>query len=118
MILGIDPKVDYAFKRLFGMERNRDLLMDLINAVMGLPPGEQVSEVEILNPFNPQETASDKLSIVDIKARDQQGRHFMVEMQMIALANLRQRLLYYWARIYQQQLGGGEDYDLLRPTYT
>ena len=86
MILGIDPKIDYAFKRLFGMERNRDLLIDLINAVLDLPPGEQVAEVEILNPFNPQESSSDKLSIVDIKARDQQGRHFNVEMQMAAEA--------------------------------
>lgn len=118
MILGIDPKVDYAFKRLFGMERNRDLLIDLINAVLDLPAGEQVAEVEILNPFNPQETASDKLSIVDIKARDQRGRFFNVEMQMAAVANLRRRLLFYWARIYQQQLASGEDYDLLRPTYT
>ena len=37
MLLGIDPKVDYAFKRVFGDERNADILIHFLNAVLRLP---------------------------------------------------------------------------------
>ncbi len=52
MLLGIDPKVDYAFKRLFGVPQNRDLLIDLLHAILRPAPGEHITEIEILNPFN------------------------------------------------------------------
>jgi len=69
MILGIDPKVDYAFKRLFGSERTKDLLIHLLNAILKPSPGEQVVDVILLNPFSDKEVLDDKLSILDVKAR-------------------------------------------------
>jgi hypothetical protein len=57
----------------------------------------------------------DKLSILDIKARDQSGRLFNIEMQLLAERYFRQRVLYYWARLHQSQLLEGEDYPKLRP---
>ena len=116
MILGIDPKVDYAFKRLFGSEANQPLLIHLLNAVLQPPSAERVTTLEILNPFNDKETLDDKLSVVDIKARDQRGRQFNIEMQLLAYAGFPQRVLYYWARLHQQQLHQSEEYELLRPT--
>ncbi len=116
MITGIDPKIDYAFERLFGGEPNRHLLMHLLNAVLNPPPGRQVVDLEILNPFSDKEHWDDKQSIVDIKARDQEGRLFNVEMQMVAGPFFPRRLLYYWAKLYQQQLQEGENYRNLRPT--
>jgi predicted transposase/invertase (TIGR01784 family) len=50
----------------------------------------------LLNPFNEKDTADDKLSILDIKARDQRGRQYNVEMQMLAPRVYPQRVLYYW----------------------
>ncbi len=70
----------------------------------------------MLNPFNPKETRDDKLSILDIKARDQSGRQFNVEMQMLACPNYEKRILYYWAKLHQQQMHEGEDYLTLQPT--
>lgn len=116
MPLGIDPTVDYAFKRLFGMERNKPLLIDLLNAVLDPPEDKRVADVEILNPFNPQETGDDKLSVLDLKARDQLGRQFNVEMQVVASRDLPKRFLFYWARLHSQQLAAGEDYDGIQPT--
>ncbi len=58
----------------------------------------------------------DKLSILDIKARDDRGRIFNVEMQMVAGDSLPQRFLFYWAKLYSQQLAQGDDYARLRPT--
>lgn len=39
MILGIDPKNDYAFKRVFGSEQHTNILIHLLNAVLDLPAG-------------------------------------------------------------------------------
>jgi predicted transposase/invertase (TIGR01784 family) len=116
MVPGIDPKVDYIFKRLFGSEPNLPLPIHLVNAVLQPPPAERVATLEILNPFNDKEALDDKLSVVDIKARDQSGRQFNVEMQMLPHADFRQRILYYWARLHQQQLHESEKYEQLRPT--
>ncbi|HMC89219.1 MAG TPA: Rpn family recombination-promoting nuclease/putative transposase [Gemmataceae bacterium] len=116
MIPGIDPKVDYAFKHVFGREQNQSLLIHLLHAVLQPPPQQQIIVLEILNPFNDKDALDDKLSILDIKARDQSGRHFNVEMQLLAYGAFRQRALYYWARLHQAQLQEGMDYQTLRPT--
>jgi predicted transposase/invertase (TIGR01784 family) len=71
MVPGVDPKVDYAFKRLFGRPENGDLLLDLVNAILRPPPGRRVAALDILNPFNDKEALDDKLSILDLRARDQ-----------------------------------------------
>ncbi len=70
----------------------------------------------MLDPFNPKEIAADKLSILDIKARDQSGRLFNVEMQLLAIQSFPQRILYYGTRLHQQQLHEGHDYGELKPT--
>jgi predicted transposase/invertase (TIGR01784 family) len=107
MVPGIDPKVDYAFKHLFGREATRALLIDVLDSVLDSPPGHHIREIEVLNPFNPKQALDDKLSVLDIKARDQAGRQFNVEMQMLALRYYEARILYYWARLHQQQLHEG-----------
>jgi predicted transposase/invertase (TIGR01784 family) len=116
MILDVDPKVDYAFKRVFGVEKNRPILTHMLHAVLRPPPQQQLAELEIINPFNDKETLDDKLSILDIKARDRSGRQFNIEMQMLADLYFPKRVLYYWAKFHQQQLHEGEDYAALRPT--
>jgi len=115
MIIGIDPTVDYAFKHLYGRERTRPLLMHLSNSVL-VPAGHAIFHLELLNPFNAKEALDDKLSILDIKARDQSGRQFNLEMQMLAFRYYEKRILYYWAKLHQQQLREGQDYLELQPT--
>ena len=111
---GIDPKVDYAFKKVFGSESNVDLLKLLLEAVLGFP----LSAVEIVDPFEERDAADDKLCILDIKARDADGRRFDVEMQTHSHPAIRPRLLYYWAQLYAGQLAEGQDFTELRPAYT
>ncbi len=77
--LGVDPTVDFAFRKLFGDPRNSDILIDLLNSV--LQPVAPITSVEVLNPFLDKAYADDKLSILDIKARDEAGRWINVEMQ-------------------------------------
>ncbi len=104
MRLDIDPNVDYAFKKLFGSEANTDLLIDLLHAVLRPPPGRLITEVELLNPFSDRDALDDKLSVLDVKARDQGGRQFHVEMQMRAQWFFPGRALYYWAKFHHQQM--------------
>ncbi len=116
MITGIDPRVDYAFKRVFGSENNEPILIDLLNSILAPPADRRIVYVEIMNPFNDKEYSSDKLSILDIKARDQFGRLYNIEMQMANPLAFQERVLYYWAVVHGDQLKEGEDYTELQAT--
>jgi predicted transposase/invertase (TIGR01784 family) len=118
MGIGIDPTVDYVFKRLCGDEDNALLLVDLLNAVLGFPAGRLVSGVTLLNPFVPKDYAEGKVSVLDVRARDDPGRQFLLEMQRFAPPALAERLLYYWAGGHADQLLKGDRYELLQPTYS
>jgi predicted transposase/invertase (TIGR01784 family) len=116
MILGVTPTVDYAFKHLFGRESTSPLLISVLDSVLDPAPEQRIRDLELLNPFNPKEAPDDKLSILDIKARDQSGRQFNVEMQMVAYRYYEKRILYYATKLHQAQLHEGEDYLRLQPT--
>ncbi|MBI3822721.1 MAG: PD-(D/E)XK nuclease family transposase [Planctomycetes bacterium] len=116
MIPGIDPKVDYAFKKVFGSEANVALLRSLLEAVLNPPPDQAIDALEICNPFNDKENLDDKLSILDIRVRDRRGQQYNVEMQMAGSRVYPQRVLYYWSLLHSQQLREGDDYKKLQAT--
>jgi predicted transposase/invertase (TIGR01784 family) len=103
--------VDIAFKKIFGVEENKDLLMSLINAVVGSE--DQVADITLLNPYNLQNFRDNKLSILDIKARGNDGKRFNIEIQLSDEADYDKRALYCWAKLYTEQLKKGEDYGSL-----
>src|SRR2546423_128836 len=113
MATGIDPRGDYVFKRLCGAEENALLLVDLLNAVLGFPPGRRVRGVTLLNPFVDQDYAEGKVPILDVRARDDPGRQFLLEMQRFVPPGFVKRLLYYWAGGHAEQLLRGERYEML-----
>ena len=80
----ISPRVDIAFKKIFGVEENKDLLISLINSIVGQE--DQVAEVTLLNPYNPKNFRQDKLSILDIKAKGENGQRFNIEIQIKMIA--------------------------------
>ena len=107
----INPRVDLAFKKIFGVEENKDLLISLINAVVS--EQDQVEDVTLLNPYNAKSFQNDKLSILDIKAKGSNNRRFNIEIQISDEADYDQRALFYWAKMYTEQLKSGEDYGKL-----
>ena len=113
----IDPKVDCVFKALLGAEGNRGILIHFLNAVLGVDLPQPITTVEIKNPYNDKEFIGDKLSIVDIKARDAFGCLYQVELQLLTHRDLIARIIYGWADLYSSQLQEGQDYGKLRPTY-
>jgi len=56
--------------------------------------------VEIQNPYNEKAFLDDKLTVVDVKARDATGRMFQVEVQLLNHRDLAARILYGWADLY------------------
>ena len=107
----ISPRVDIAFKKIFGVEENKDLLISLINAVVS--KDDQVADVTLLNPYNPANFRNDKLSILDVKAKGLDGKLFNIEIQISDEADYDKRALYYWAKLYTEQLKASQDYGRL-----
>jgi predicted HTH domain antitoxin len=67
----INPRIDIVFKKIFGVEENKDLLISLINSIVA--PEDQVSEVVLLNPYNVKNLLDGKGSVLDIKASGNNG---------------------------------------------
>lgn len=107
----ISPRVDIAFKKIFGVEENKDLLISLINSIVSAE--DQVEDVTLLNPYNPKNFRQDKLSILDIKAKGLSGKRYNIEIQISDEADYDKRALYYWAKLYTEQLKVAEDYSTL-----
>jgi predicted transposase/invertase (TIGR01784 family) len=110
----INPRVDFAFKKLFGSEENKDLLISLINAIVS--EQEQVVEVQLKNPYNLADYRAGKMSILDIKAKSGAGRCFNVEMQISEDYNFDKRAIYYWAKLVTEQLSEGMMFKELQKT--
>ena len=111
----IAPANDFFFRYLFGKTGHESLTLDFVNAVLadlGLGP---LLSLVIQNPFNPKESVEDKESVLDIKARDEDGRIYNIEMQLQGNDRFVNRSLYYWAKCYAAQLNEGDDYQLLMP---
>ncbi|MCP4352013.1 MAG: Rpn family recombination-promoting nuclease/putative transposase [Desulfobacterales bacterium] len=111
----IDPTVDCVFKAILGKEGNKNLLIHFLNAVLEPPAEEKITEVLIMNPYNEREFEADKLSIVDIRAKDEMDNNYQVEIQIALHANLPPRMLYMWSSVYRSLLNKGESYSLLTP---
>lgn len=107
----ITPRVDLAFKKIFGVEENKDLLISLINSIVSAE--DRVKDVTLLNPYNLKSFKKDKLSILDIKAIGENGKRFNIEIQITDEADYDKRGLYYWAKLYTEQLQAAEDYATL-----
>jgi predicted transposase/invertase (TIGR01784 family) len=112
----INPKVDFAFKKLFGSEENQDLLISLINAIIA--PANKITEIELKNPYNLADYRAGKMSILDIKACDEKGKWFNVEMQIGQDLHFDKRSIYYWAKLVTEQLSEGMMFKELKKTFS
>jgi predicted transposase/invertase (TIGR01784 family) len=108
------PTIDFVFRKLFGSEENKDLLISLINSIV--EPDFHVTDLVIKNPFNLAAYLDAKETIVDIKAQDQDGLWYDIEMQVIGHIFYGKRAIYYLSKIYADQLPSGREFSKLNPT--
>jgi len=111
----LDPKADLVFKKIFG--QHPDLIKSFLNNLLPLPEGRIIESIEYLSPEQTPRIPSMKNTIVDVKCTDQDGRIFIVEMQMAWNPYFYQRFLYGASKAYVQQLKLGEFYEELCPVY-
>ena len=98
----LDPKNDTAFKRIFGTERNKDILIHFLNDIFerALDPIQHVSFIKTqLEP----EIAAQRTSAVDIMCKARSGEYFIVEMQVARETGFEKRAQYYAAKAYIEQ---------------
>ena len=113
----LDPKADLTFKRVFG--EHPDLVISLLNALLPFQTKEEeIQSVEYLTPEMVPENPLRKFSIVDVRCKDNRGRQFIVEMQMVWSPEFMQRVMFNSAKAYVRQLDKKEDYSLLEPVYS
>jgi predicted transposase/invertase (TIGR01784 family) len=109
----INPKTDYAFKKIFGSEQSQDILISFLNAIVY--KGEAIiASLEIIDPYAPGRIAGLKTSYFDVKARLNNGENVLIEMQAFNVPAFSSRLVYNTAKMYANQLKLGEAYPDLR----
>jgi predicted transposase/invertase (TIGR01784 family) len=99
----LDPKVDFVFKRIFGVEENKEVLLDFLNVVLKDTEPQPIVDLQILNPYIDKQALQDKLSILDIHARTKDGKQINIEIQLYNRYDIEKRTLYYWSKLYSSQ---------------
>ncbi|MEM6338296.1 MAG: Rpn family recombination-promoting nuclease/putative transposase [Pseudomonadota bacterium] len=107
----LDPKNDVAFKKIFGSEKNKDILIDFINDILELKGNDKIEWVKFLSTIQNAEIASKKQSIVDVLCKDKNGVQIIVEMQVAPTKGFEKRAQYYAAKAYSRQLNKGKKAD-------
>jgi predicted transposase/invertase (TIGR01784 family) len=100
----LDPKNDVAFKKIFGTEKNKGLLISFLNEVLQEQIKHKITKVTFLKTEQDPETAAKKQSIIDVLCEDQTGIKYIIEMQVAKAAGFEKRAQVYASRAYLSQL--------------
>lgn len=110
----INPKTDFAFKKIFGDEQNKEILISFLNAIL-YQGNSTVESLEILNPYQAPKIRGVKDTYLDIRAKLNNEETVIIEMQVLNVEGFEKRILYNAAKAYSIQLDTGADYTLLNP---
>ena len=110
----ISPKTDFAFKKIFGSNESKDILISFLNALIyeGNPV---IKDLEILDPYNPGTVADLKDTYLDVRAILDDETTTIIEMQVLNVAAFEKRVIYNLAKTYANQLKAGQGYSKLTP---
>ena len=110
----INPKTDFAFKKIFGSNQSKPILISFLNAMIydGNPT---IADLEIIDPYLASRVQYLKDSYLDVKARLAGGAIVIIEMQVLNVESFAKRVVYNTAKTYSTQLIRGEGYFKLKP---
>ena len=110
----INPKTDFAFKKIFGSEQSKGILISFLNSI--LYDGHSIiQDLTILNPYQAPKILGIKESYLDVKAQLNNGSWVIIEMQVLNVAGFEKRVLYNATKTYSAQLKKGDQYSVLNP---
>ncbi|WP_341816049.1 MULTISPECIES: Rpn family recombination-promoting nuclease/putative transposase [unclassified Wolbachia] len=110
----LDPKNDIAFRRIFGTEKNKDILIHFLNDILSFTGKNAIQDIEFLSTIQDPDIASKKQSIVDVLCRDSTGVQWIIEMQVAKTKGFEKRAQYYAAKAYSRQADKGDQYHNLK----
>jgi predicted transposase/invertase (TIGR01784 family) len=112
----INPLTDFGFKRLFGTEPNKNLLIDFLNVI--LPSQHRVKDLTYRSNENLGNTPLDRKAVFDLYCQSEKGEKFIVEMQKAKHNYFKDRSIYYASFPIQDQAEKGDWNYKLDPVYT
>lgn len=110
----INPKTDFAFKKIFGSKKSKDILIGFLNTIL-YQEQDAIQDLEIIDPYQAPRIKGIKDSYLDVKAIITGNKTVIIEMQVLNVLGFEKRVLYNAAKAFSIQLGIGEDYNLLNP---
>ena len=110
----LDPKTDFAFKKIFGSAESKPILIEFLNALV-YDSQPIVQDLEILDPYQAPQLQGVKDTFLDVKAQLADGTMVLIEMQVLNPLDFNKRVLYNVAKAYSLQLQRGQGYSRLRP---
>jgi predicted transposase/invertase (TIGR01784 family) len=110
----INPRTDFAFKKIFGSKNSKDILLSFLNAIL-YQEQPIIIDLEILDPYQAPRIKGIKDSFLDVKAIITGDKTVIIEMQVLNVLGFEKRVLYNAAKAFSIQLNVGEDYTLLNP---
>src|SRR5215207_1573488 len=105
-----DPKTDFAFKRIFGSEEHKSVLVAFLNDMLDLDEPHRIVAVELLPADQRPAVAELKLSIMDVRCTDARGVTYVVEMQVLQVEGFEKCVAYDVAKAYVNQIARGDLY--------
>ena len=103
---------DYAFKRVFGVEENKDVLQDLLECILDIP-SESIAGLELMDKELHKDSINDKTGVLDVKLRLKNNTIVDIEIQNRWNSEFVQRTIFYWAKMYTENLKTSEVYTKL-----
>ena len=110
----LNPRNDIAFKKIFGEETNKDILIHFLNDILNKTDEHKIIDVTISNPTQLPELTYSKESILDVLCTDTKGIQYIVEMQVNGRKGFEKRAQYYAAKAYSSQAKKGNKYHALK----
>jgi predicted transposase/invertase (TIGR01784 family) len=111
----INPYTDFGFKKLFGEEANKDLLIDFLNELLPIP--NKIINLSFKNTEYQGVIAADRRAIFDLHCEDEKGARFIVEMQKAKIKYFKERAVFYTTFPVREQSEKGEWDFQLNPIY-
>ncbi|MGA1263607.1 MAG: Rpn family recombination-promoting nuclease/putative transposase, partial [Prochlorothrix sp.] len=110
----LNPRTDFAFKKIFGSQQNKAILISFLNALL-YREQPTIEDLEILDPYQAPVVQGLKDSYLDVKARITGNKLVVIEMQVLNVLGFKKRILYNATKAFANQLKSRADYDHLYP---
>ncbi|MCK5764278.1 MAG: PD-(D/E)XK nuclease family transposase, partial [Clostridiales bacterium] len=114
-----NPLNDFVFKKIFGSNENKDLLISLLNAILDPSDRDRLTDLEVVDENQlTKEMIYEKTGRLDVKAKTKCGMFINIEVQLQNQKDFERRTLFYWGKMYIDSIKSGQRYNELEKVIT